>query len=394
MSVRLVLERANSGQYLATGHLVYARGGVVFAVPFDMQRKQVIGQGTAVIEGVRRTPGAVTVGAQFAISNNGHLFYIPGPAGTGVPDRSIAIADRVGRVTRLPIPPGAYVHTRVSRDGKWLAVGTDDGKDAAVWTYAIGGNGVPQKLALDGHNRYPIWSPDGTRVAFQSDRGGDPGIFVQRVDGTGGVERLTTAPSGQSHVPDSWSPNGQFMMVSVAEGPKNSLSVLSLANRSLSHFGGPDERAKDAVFSPDGKWVAYSSGLPGGLLATTRGVFVRPFPAGDALYQAPKVSIDFHPTWTSDNELIYVTAASSGQFASVKVGTTRGVDFSMPETLPARVTGSRINSQSRAYDTMPDGRFVGVIDATEQDDSRGGTETAVRVVLNWTEELKRLVPAK
>ena len=81
----LVLERANSGQYLATGHLVYARGGVVFAAPFDVQRKQVIGQGTAVIEGVRRAPGAATAGAQFAISNNGHLFYIPGPAGTGVP---------------------------------------------------------------------------------------------------------------------------------------------------------------------------------------------------------------------------------------------------------------------------------------------------------------------
>ena len=182
------------------------------------------------------------------------------------------------------------------------------------------------------------------------------------------------------------------MMVSVAEGPKNSLSVLSLADRSLLPFGGPDERAKDAVFSPDGNWVAYSSGQPSGLLATTRGVFVRPFPAGNALYQAPKVSIDFHPTWTSGNELIYVTAAASGQFASVKVGTARGVDFSTPETLPARVTASRINSQSRAYDTMPDGRFIGVIDATEQNDSRGGTETDVRVVFNWFEELKRLVP--
>ena len=65
----------------------------------------------------------------------------------------------------------------------------------------------------------------------------------------------------------------------------------------------------------------YSGGAPSGLLATTRGVFVRPFPAADALYQAPKVLIDFHPTWTSGNELIYVTAAASGQFASVKVGT-------------------------------------------------------------------------
>ena len=102
------------------------------------------------------------------------------------------------------------------------------------------------------------------------------------------------------------------------------------------------------------------------------------------------MSINFHPTWTSGNELIYVTAAAAGQFASVKVGTARGVDFTTPEMLPARVTGSRINSQSRAYDTMPDGRFIGVIDATEQNDSRGGTETDVRVVFNWFEELKRL----
>ena len=72
--------------------------------------------------------GGLNGGAQFAVSNTGHLFYIPGPAGTGTAERIIALADRAGLVTRLTVPPGPYVHTRVSRDGTRLAVGSDDGK--------------------------------------------------------------------------------------------------------------------------------------------------------------------------------------------------------------------------------------------------------------------------
>ena len=116
----------------------------------------------------------------------------------GTSERTIALADRAGVVTRLPIRPGPYVYTRASRDGTHLAVGTDDGKEAAVWICRLPEKSVLQRLTMEGRNRYPIWSPDGTRVAFQSDRGGEPAIYVQRVDGIGRPERLAGAQNAVS----------------------------------------------------------------------------------------------------------------------------------------------------------------------------------------------------
>jgi eukaryotic-like serine/threonine-protein kinase len=386
----IVVDGGNSGQYLASGHLVYARGGIVFAARFDPAQKKILGQAKPVIEGIRRAPGA-NVGTQFAISRSGDLFYIPGPATTGIPDRTLAISDRSGRVTRLSVPPGPYTQTRVSRDGTRLAVGTDDNKDATIWIYALDGKAALQKLTLEGHNRYPIWSPDGKRVAFQSDRGGDFGIFVQRVDGAAPVERVTTAPPGQSHVPNDWSPDGGSMIVAINEGERSSLSVLSLADRSLSPFVSSEGRVKDAAFSPDGAWVAYSTAPLTTITAPTHGVFVRSFPDGARVHQTPKVVIDFHPVWASNAELIYVTTAAAGRFASVRMTTAPGVAFSEPEFLPARVTGNRVASMTRAYDLLKDGGFVGIVDGRDAN-GVGTGRNDLHLVLNWFEELRQLVP--
>jgi hypothetical protein len=123
-------------------------------------------------------------------------------------------------------------------------------------------------------------------------------------------------------------------------------------------------------------------------------VFVQPFPPTGSIYQAPKVNIDFHPVWSPDGgELIYVQAAASELLAAVKVTARGGLTFGEPVSLPARVTGSRISTQPRAFDILRDGRFVGVVD-TSTTDGDGSRETppAIRVMLNWFEELKRLVP--
>jgi Tol biopolymer transport system component len=386
-----VVEGGNSAQYLPSGHLVYVRSGVLFAVGFDLARNQTRGQAKAVIEGIRRASSAVEPGAQFTISDNGDLFYIPGRANIELPDRILATTDRSGDVKPLAVPPGPYAQTRVSRDGKRIAVGMDDGRDANIWTYEFDGKGAMQKLPFEGHNRFPIWSPDGASVAFQSDRGGDLGIFVQRIDGTA-AHRLTTAPSGQAHIPEAWSPNGDFMLVSVADGRKTSLSVLALADGHLAQFAASDEWTKDAAFSPNGKWVVYSLGGTEDLFSPGYGVFVKSFPDGKVAYQAPKVGIDFHPVWASDTELIYVTSAASGRLASVTMTTADGVRFRDPELFPARVTGSRVGREARAWDILPNGRFVGVIDAPTAQGGSASIDTDVRVVLNWFEELKALVP--
>jgi Tol biopolymer transport system component len=312
----------------------------------------------------------------------------------GTSERTIALADRAGVVTRLPIPPGPYVYTRASRDGTRLAVGTDDGKEAAVWICRLREKSALQRLTMEGRNRYPIWSPDGTRVAFQSDRGGEQAIYVQRVDGTGRPERLAGAQNGASLIPESWSPDGRWILLSQEKGSEFSLWTLSVQDGRLRPLDVRSQRMIGATFSPNGRWIAYS--LSGGndrpLVSPDRGVFVQPFPFTGAIYQAPKVLIDFHPVWSpAGRELMYIPATALGQLATVRVTAHDGLTFGEPVTSPFRINANHLNTQARAYDVLLDGRFVGLIDASEPDGSLTNGTSEIRVVLNWFEELKARV---
>ena len=127
-------------------------------------------------------------------------------------------------------------------------------------------------------------------------------------------------------------------------------------------------------------------------MSPDHGVFVQPFPPTGAIYQAPKVLADFHPVWALDRrELMYIPAAASGQLATVQVTAHDGLTFGTPVTAPFRITANSLNTQARAYDVLPDGRFVGLIDASEPDGSLTNGNSEIRVVLNWFEELKARV---
>jgi Tol biopolymer transport system component len=247
---------------------------------------------------------------------------------------------------------------------------------------------------MEGRNRYPIWSPDGTRVAFQSDRGGEQAIYVQRVDGIGRPERLAGAQNGASLIPESWSPDGRWILLSQEKGSEFSLWTLSVQDGRLRPLDVRSQRMIGATFSPDGRWFAYS--LWGGndrpLVSSDRGVFVQPFPPTGARYQAPKVLIDYHPVWAPNGrELMYVPGAALGQLATVRVTARDGLTFGAPVTSPFRITANRINTQARAYDVLPGGRFIGLIDSSEPEGPPANSASEIRVVLNWFEELKARV---
>src|SRR4029077_21048643 len=107
----------------------------------------VTGGPVPIVEGVKRSSGSNGT-AHFSVSGTGSLVFVPGPASTSSALSDLALVDRNGAVQPLKLPPGAYEYPRLSPDGKRIAVGSDDGKDASVWIYAGEGASAPRQLTL------------------------------------------------------------------------------------------------------------------------------------------------------------------------------------------------------------------------------------------------------
>jgi len=163
------------------------------------------------VEGVLRGASSLGSGlAWYGISSNGTLIYIPGPVGAIEQDLRIAWFNRAGQAEFISVPSGPYQHPRVTRDGKRIAFARVDKGESAVWVHELAAGASARRMTFGGQDRYPIWSHDGQRVIFQSDRDGTLGVFWQRADGT--AERLTSAAKGVTHIPASVSPDGSVML--------------------------------------------------------------------------------------------------------------------------------------------------------------------------------------
>jgi serine/threonine-protein kinase len=353
--------------------------GTLMAVSFDQRTTTVTSGASPVVEGIRRSPPTAGGASQFEVSSNGVLVYVPGPARAG--QDAVFLYDRKGEATALKLPPGSYAYPRVSPDGKRIAVETNDGKQTAISIYDLAETSSLRRLTFGGNNRLPIWSADGKRLAFQSDREGDAAIFWQPVDG-GTAERLTRPDAGTSHVPESWGPRDIFLF-SATKDAQTTLFTFSVTDRKSSRFSNvtSTEFPTDAVFSPDGRWVAYQSGEGGTGEATT---YVEPFPATGAKYEIARGG---RPLWSRDGkELFFVPAPS--QFFSVSVRTDPNFGFTSPVAVPRRF-GIAPPGGPRPYDILPDGRLVSVDAAPTAGDQRS---QPIQVVLNWFEELNAKMP--
>jgi len=389
---KMLVSGGSDGRYLPTGHLVYALGGVLFAVPFDLRHLNVTSGPAPIVEGVSRSNTGNAGVAHFSVSSTGSLVFVPGPASTSSAQFDVALIDRNGTSQPLKLPPGAYEYPRLSPDGKRIAVGTDDGKDAIVWIYDVAGASSARRLTLGGRNRVPVWSADGEHVAFQSDREGDLGLFWQRADGTMAAERLTKPDKDTAHVPESWSPDGKTLLFSVAKGSSYAVAALSLPDKKVTPFGGIQSAAPPAAsFSPDGKWVAYSVAGPGSPPGGS--LFVQPFPTTGATYSISKGS-GIHPTWSPDGQELFY-GPSAGQFVAVSVTTRPTFTFGNPVLVPRLFFVERGPGFERNNDITLDGkRFLGVVPAGQNTASGAPMAPQIQVVLNWFEELKARVPTK
>jgi serine/threonine-protein kinase len=376
----VLLQDAADARYVPTGHLVFLRQGTLMAVRFDLARLETIGQPSPLVENVMQafsTVGGSNTGAgQFAISDTGSLIYA---AGGIVPElkNSLVYVDQRGieqPVTALRFP---FCFPRLSPDGQRIAYVTA-AREWQVWVYDLS-RGTNTPLTGEGRATFPIWTPDGKRIVFGWHKSLAPNPFWQPYDGSSPMERLTTSEYPQG--PGSWFSDGQTVALS-ENNPATGYDIVLLDARSgrVRPFLNSQFNEQYPEFSPDGRWIAYSSDE-----SKRDEVYVRPFPSpGEKIPVSSEGGSE--PLWSRDGKQLFYRWQD--QVWAVDVRTDGGFAISKPRPLFER-PGYALASPLRGWDLSHDGqRFLMV----KLEQRKPTPVTEMILVLNWFEELKRLVP--
>ena len=370
--------------YLSTGHLVYVRDGVLFAVPFDARALEVTGRPVPLVYGVQGSP------PQYAVSESGSLVYVA--SGLAGLTNTLALVDRDGRVEPLDLPPNRYRHPRLSPDGTRLAVQVAGEGGNDIWVYDLSGATAFRRLTLDGGS-YPIWTPDGERITYFS-RGS---IYWQAADGSGVAERLTedgSAPQPEvwsgAPQPEAWSPDGRTLSARAVVSEGTGLWTLSLDDgNALRVFYDIAGHQAVSAFSPDGKWLAYQSDAMG-----QPQVYVQPFPPTGEIRQVSSHEASTSPAWSKDGtELFYRAALSPGRYTIVAVGVTIDGGFTVGAARALPIEGFSVWPGIRNFDVTPDGQRFLMVFPAEPATTGESVRPTINIVENWFEELQQRVPA-
>ena len=363
----------HSPRVVDSGHLVFARAGVIWAAPFDLDALQVTGEPVPVIDDVRFSLGQLK--ARLSLADDATLVYLRGNL---APQSDLVWVDRQGREDPLGLEPRDYAHPRVSPDGAQVSVITSL---TDLWTYELDRK-TWTPVPADGAVAMPVWSPEVDRLAFASGSGNDPNLFETSADGTGGAERLSSVIIG---VPTAWSADGRHLIFytlrTTGTTTGNDLGVLAFDGEGTAEVlleTGADERHAD--LSPDGRWLAYESDASG-----AAEVYVSPFPDAEADRMTVSAGGGEQPRWSADGRELYYWSGAG--LMAVPVETVGGFAPGAPTRLFD--LDAYQYHVGRNYDVAPDGRFLIVKPITDADVDAGFV-----LVQNWASELERLVPVE
>ena len=381
---RKVLVRPGSdARYVAPGYLVYAVEDRLLAVRFDPDALDVRSEPISVVEGLGRA--FATASANYEM-RSGTLVHAVGTRAASLVASRLAWVDRFGK--REPIGTIAarrFTAPRLSPDGQRVLVIVDG--NLQVFDLSTGRE---TRVTQDGSTGgYAAWRSDGT-VAYTSMRGereGRTNAWMQPVEGTASAIRLT-AMDGQVDV-DSWSHDGRTLAVhNHKPGGESDLLMISVAGERASApspFHPETASERNAVFSPDGRFVAYISDETGRFE-----VYVRPFP-GPAARQPVSVGGAADLSWGRNGELFFRRLEDSVIIA-VPVATSPALSIGRPREL-FRVAGLIYGTSATRYDVTADGtRFLMLAREVELDRVGASVRPTIRIVLNWQEELKQRLP--
>jgi serine/threonine protein kinase len=353
---RTILDGGARARYVSSGHLVFVRGGQMFAVPFDLDRLETAGAPEMVVESIfHNNAGGF---AAYAFTQTGLLLYAT-PAISKFEWR-----DRRGMTQPASVPPGVYFREfRLSPDGKRLALEQTGRADIVVVDLDSGGL---QRLTSEGMNHKPIWSPDGRAVTFHTL---GKGIFQVPLAGGAGFEALLEIEGAG---PAAWTPDNTTLLYLAGE-PRG---IWMLRTPEGGGRGAPQRlltdttiRYVDPDLSPNGRWLAYvsaESGLPQ--------VYVQAFPGlGDKVTISKDGGIQ--PRWSPDGRELFYLAANDEALMVVDVQTNAGFRASPPRVLLP---------SAGPFDVDPTGERFLVLTSEKPGE--------LHLVTNWFRELREKVP--
>jgi Tol biopolymer transport system component len=345
------------------------------AVPFDPQRLALGGATVPVVEGVLQFPS--TGAAQYSISNTGTLVYVSGGAQSA--QRRLVWVARNGTEKLLATPARAYRGPRISPDDRQVAVAIEE-QETQIWLYDLVRETLTRMTIEGNSNINAIWTPDGKKLAFTSNKEGPVNLYWQNADGSGGLERLTTSDYLHSM---SWSPDGQLLAyIEINPTTGYDIWVVNANDHKTQPFLRTPFNESSPRFSPDGHWLAYTSNESGRCE-----IYVQPYPGPGGKWQISTEG-GTEPVWNhSGRELFY---RNGEKMMAVDITMQPSFAAGKPQLLfEARYELSP--GTFAYYDVSPDGQRFLMLKPNEVGEA---APTQINVVLNWFEELKRLVPAR
>jgi eukaryotic-like serine/threonine-protein kinase len=342
---RVLVEGSSQARYAPSGHLVFARGGSLFGVPFDARSLAVSGSPFEIAQGVSTDVGSG--GVQFALSQSGAAIWTPGTVMAGY---RIVWMDSDGTETATAVPPAPYNELALSPDGGRAALVGGQGGISDLWVSDLV-RGTLTRLTFGEFATSPTWTPDGSQIAYGTfSRASGEGtwkILLKRADGSRDAVELIS--DSAILYPSSFTPDGRTLLLDryqpgSAPGEAGDIWSLSLdGEREPQPVVEGSFLETEASVSPDGKWLAYVSNEGG-----RNSVFVRPYPAGEGRWQI-SFPQGVEPRWSRDGREMFYRAAID--LYRVPIDTSAGFSAGRPTLVfEGAASGTSVHSYSPSAD--------------------------------------------